>query len=796
MIPQLLVHLLFGLSFGCMSAYFLSLRGYTFYVSYARMVYFAIVAGTLLISALQMWNIVNHNFDIHYVYAYSSRELAPPFLYASFYSGQEGSFMLWTVMTALLGVFLLPYARKHNYEAPVMFFYSLILCFLFLMLVAKNPFSFLWETFAKDGTTEAFIDSIRNDPARYNGKGMNPVLQNRWIMIHPPILFAGFAAMSVPFVFAMGGLIRREYQRWIQIALPWALFACAVLGFGIMLGGFWAYVTLGWGGFWAWDPVENSSLIPWLVCVAMVHTMLVQQRTKGLVKTNVVLALLGFLSVLYSTFLTRSGVLGDTSVHAFVEPGFFVYVLLLVFLSCFALIGVGLIVWRMRDMAKMNDSFSPSSREFSLGVGSSLLLASALIVTLGTSYPMLAEIFGKPKVAVEGAFYNMTHQYLMMIVFLVNALSMALSWKATPTAQIRSRIQVAALGALLVTALSYAVGLREPIWLILAFLSWTSLIINVRHAISLVRKSIVRAGAYISHFGVALMLLGVIATAGYTETQHARMVEGRATEVLGYTLNFKGKLQVEQEYKDREKYEYHIEVARNGTTQMVHPVLYYSDFNQRQSAFLEPGIAWTLGRDLYVSPKAIEREGKPIIQEVVKSSTVAFPFDSSRTLELRRFDMSEAQKSDMPGYLKLAVVAHINSADSGYDKKLYCYTNGTEFIPISYSIPGTSLKVSVNRIHRNQQNPELSSATFAFSDSSKPETLEKEVFVADVSVKPYINFVWLGVITMVLGFVLAMIRTMRSKASNSVASINDDKKDDGEASPTGQQAEAELQPGH
>ncbi len=763
MLPQLLVHLLFGLSFGCMSAYFLALRGYEFYLPFARNVYYVVVGGIVLMCGIQMLNIVNHNFDINYVYAYSSRELAPPYLYAAFYSGQEGSFMLWSALTALLGVFLLPYTRKHNYEASVMFFYSLIISFLMLMLVAKNPFSYLWETFAKDGTTRAFIQSIHSDLSRYNGKGMNPVLQNRWIMIHPPILFTGFAAMSVPFVFAMGGLIKREFQDWIRIALPWALFGCAVLGFGIMLGGFWAYVTLGWGGFWAWDPVENSSLIPWLVCVALVHTMLVQKKTKGLVKTNIVLALLAFLSVLYSTFLTRSGVLGDTSVHAFVEPGYFVYVLLLVFLCSFTAIGLGLIVWRRKDIAKMNDSFSKSSREFSLGIGSSLLLASALIVTLGTSYPILAEFFGKPKVAVEGSFYNQMHIPLMAIIFLINALSIAQSWKLTDWSTVGRRLSWGVIASAVAVSALFLLGVKDARWLSLGFFAWTALMINGYNGIRIMRKSIMNAGAYISHSGVAMLVLGIIATSGYTETTHARLVEGQGLDVMGYHCTFQGKQQVELEYKDREKYEYFVQIEHNGASSVVKPVLYYSDFNQRQAPFLEPGIAWTVGRDVYVSPKAIERDGNPVMREIVKGHASAFPFDSSLSIELVRFDMSEAQKSDMPGYLKLAVISQIHTKDSSYEKKLYCYTDGKDFVPIRYTIPGTSAQVAITKIHRDNDNPENSSASFAFSDTNHPETLQREVFVADISIKPFINLVWVGVITMVMGFVFAMLKQLKQK---------------------------------
>ncbi|MFM7773388.1 MAG: cytochrome c biogenesis protein CcsA, partial [Candidatus Kapaibacterium sp.] len=469
MIPQLLIHLLFGLGVGTFLAYVFSMRGDARYTAVARAGYYAVCGGLLVVAIWQMVNIVTHDFDVSYVYGYSSRELAPPFLYATFYAGQEGSFMLWTIMTAAFGVILLPYVRRNGYESHVMVFYTLILGFLLLMMVVKNPFALLWESYAKDGTTKEFIDSIRNDPSRYNGKGLNPVLQNRWIMIHPPILFAGFASMSIPFVLAMAALVKKQYREWIDLALPWALAACGVLGFGIMLGGFWAYVTLGWGGFWAWDPVENSSLIPWLICVALVHTMLVQQRTQGLVKTNFTLATLAFVAVLYSTFLTRSGVLGDTSVHAFVEPGFFIYLLLLVILVTFIAIGAGLIIWRWRDITKHNAPFAKTSREFVLSLGSSVLLASAVIVTLGTSYPIIAELLKQPKVAVEPGFYNLTHVPVLIVMLLLNAASLSLSWKTSDIAAFRRRSMHAVASGLVASAAAWFLGVHQASWLVLVF---------------------------------------------------------------------------------------------------------------------------------------------------------------------------------------------------------------------------------------------------------------------------------------------------------------------------------------
>ena len=245
-----------------------------------------------------------------------------------------------------------------------MLIYSAILSFLFLMLILKNPFTYIWDVFPKDlihaGPIPAsvvnyvWLDQAKGIWAQYpnEGKGLNPLLQNYWMVIHPQVLFIGFTSMSVPFAYAVAGMLKRDYVSWIRVSTPWTVFGAMVLGTGVVMGGFWAYETLGWGGYWGWDPVENSSLVPWLVCVASIHTMLSQRRSGSFIKTNFVLSILCFIMVLYSTFLTRSGVLGDTSVHSFVEPGMLVYWMLLAGLFLFAAIGFGLFFARMKRNAE------------------------------------------------------------------------------------------------------------------------------------------------------------------------------------------------------------------------------------------------------------------------------------------------------------------------------------------------------------------------------------------------------------------------------------------------------------
>lgn len=758
MIGQILIHLLFGLAVGSAVMYWLAwLKGDEVYARIGRTL-FSLLSGGLIIAAVMLViNIIEHRFDYTYVYSYSSRELPLHLLIATFYSGQEGSFLLWTLLVSVIGVALTPYARRHGYETAAMSMYALILCFLTLLLVAKNPFAYYYESFAAQGMT------VLDVPA--NGRGLNPLLHNAWITIHPPILFTGFASMSVSFVFAMAGLLKRDYHKWINIALPWTLFAAAILGFGVMLGGFWAYETLGWGGFWGWDPVENSSLIPWLITVALVHTMLVQRRTHGLVKTNMALAVGAFVMVLYSTFLTRSGILGDTSVHSFVDPGKFAFWILLGFMLTFTTMGVVMVLRRRTDMNINRADFTPTTREFMLSIGASLVMASAIFVTVGTSWPVILEIIGQPKVAVSVDFYNNVHRILMPAILIVNGLALLMQWRSTSRHTFKRRLYIAGAIALVLTALTALVGIHDPISLVLAGSAWFSLVVNVQLGWQFIRTSPAMAGAYISHLGIALLVFGVITTSKYSEQFHAVLTQGVATPVGGYMLTFMGKEQVEKHFKDREKFRYHVKIEKDGTENTVSAVLYWSDFNQRQSAFLEPGIRWGLTNDLYLTPAATDEEDVYFSRTVQRGGTTISPFDSTLMLTLQRFTMPMEEGAAEDGRMQMSAVITLHGKDSSREiralTRIATGAGGATFEPVWTNIPGTTTSVGLTNITRNNDDPTKSTGVLAFRDDAKPLPIARQVFTVDFSVKPFISLVWIGVITMVLGFAFSIVRYSR-----------------------------------
>ena len=282
---------------------------------------------------------------------------------------------------------------------------------------------------------------VKQSPFRFlaevppDGQGLNPLLQDPWMVIHPPVMFAGFASLSVPFAFAIAALWTKRWDGWVVRAMPWALFTFVCLGTAILMGGYWAYKTLGWGGYWAWDPVENTSLVPWLATAALVHGMFLQKAREKHRKINVILAILAFCCILYGTFLTRSGVLADFSVHSFVDLGITGW--LVGIIVTFLVGGLALLAFRWKEIPVVNEVDPATGKEkeepflsrsvlFILSV--TLFCASGLVILLGTSAPIITRIGGKAS-QVATSFYNVTHTPIAIVMALLIAFVPFVSWR-------------------------------------------------------------------------------------------------------------------------------------------------------------------------------------------------------------------------------------------------------------------------------------------------------------------------------------------------------------------------------
>ena len=759
MFGKILVYITFALTAGSALVYLYSFLKKDAYNRLGSTLYYLATAGMVTISIYLLSNILAHNFQFTYIWEYSSLELSDPLLVASFYSGQQGSFLLWGLFISIIGLFLIPSARKYGYESIVLSIYSFILLFVVLMLIAKTPFDYIWETYA--GEADYLVPGFTPE----NGRGLNPILQNYWISIHPPILFTGYSAMTVPFVFALGALIKRDYKNWLKPAIPWTLFATGVLGLGIMLGGFWAYETLGWGGFWGWDPVENSSLLPWLVGVALVHTMIVQRTKGGLFKTNIALSITTFLLVLYATFLTRSGILGDTSVHSFVEPGYFIYVLLMVFMFTFAILGYGFLLLRTGDINKVikKEEFKPASKEFSISLGAVLILASTVIIFIGTSWPWIAELLGKPKSAIDIQIYNDWNLPIAIVLMIVNSVSMYLRWGASSFKTFFKDIRMSLILALVTAAIFFAFGITNIGYILLTFAAFFALYSNLEYIIKAVSKKKASMGAYVAHFGVAVLLLGVIATGGYSVTQEVQLRTGESKQVLDYKMTFKGKERIEKELGDREKYRYIIELEHpKAENAAVFPIIYWSDFNNREQAYLEPGIKTYVTRDIYVSPMALETETN--IDQMMLSpigEAKVIPIDSSLSVKLIDYDRSQGMQPVGEGNVLMGAIVDVLKHDEVLGRDTLWSVINIQNMggnPMWKNLNGTDVDAGFARFAIDQNDVANSGAVINFKAKGAPIPESVQIITLDVSIKPFMNLVWVGTFAIVIGFFFSAFR--------------------------------------
>ncbi len=799
MIGNILLSLALAAGVFSVVMYYLTYKGYENTLKFARISFHATAVLVMAASALLLHAILTHQFEYKYIYNYSGSDLPTGLLMSTFYAGQEGSFLLWTLFSAIIGLILLEYTSKRgDLEPRVMMIFTLSLSFLILMVnpLLKSPFAFIWADpefvdlksinpaylslpalqnfiFSDPQSGKQFIQISRDLYATLlsngvsmnqfiiEGKGLNPLLQNFWMQIHPPILFVGFAMSAVPFSFALAALIKNEYKDWIKQSLPWVLTGTMVLGVAIMLGGYWAYGVLGWGGYWGWDPVENSSLVPWIIGVASIHTMLVQKKTQDkeggnsagrFVKTNLMLSILTFILVIYSTFLTRSGVLGDASVHSFVDPGMIVYLFLVLFLSLFGLMGIGMIIYRWKYLSE-NFSFEENvlSRELALFTGAVALIASAIIIWVGTSAP----IFGQ---TVELKFYNELNLPIAIIIGLLNGFSLLLKWKTTDKKDLWKQSQFSVIASIVLTAAIVVLGGVYDIMLILLTLSSAfTLFVNGEIAVKIIKGRKSHLGAYVAHIGIALFFIGVLATAGHSQEKQVDLVKGEKTNVLGHDLTFTGY----EPFDNGKKYYFNIEVSDGGSSRIVKPVMFIAEFNN--SLMREPDILVGLTKDFYVAPVSYD-EG----DAANEGSTAALKQGASINFDGKEIIFNKfVMPKDMSGMMSggsFKIGADISVKFDGKEFKaepaMESAGQGPVYTPVE--IPEANLRISIVNMNASSSEVVLSFEKLE-GDSNTQMSSPKEILTVDASTKPFISLVWIGVITMAIGFIVSAFR--RSKES-------------------------------
>jgi cytochrome c-type biogenesis protein CcmF len=467
--------------------------------------------------------LVNKYYEYQYAWANVSDDLPTRYVFSSFWKEQQGSFLLWSFWHVILGVILMFRAKK--WEAPVLTVISFAEVFIGSMIMGLyfgkqhlgvSPFELLRDTM--DAPIFAQADYL----SKIKGNGLNPLLQNYWMTIHPPTLFLGFASTIVPFAFAIAGLWLREHKEWLKPVLTWSLFSGAILGTGILMGGVWAYEALSFGGYWAWDPVENTSLVPWIVIVAGIHTNLIARNTGYSIRSTYLYYLLGFLMILYSTYMTRSGILGDSSVHSFTEMGLGLQLVL--FISSFMLFGGYQLLSRYREIPDLKTEESAKSREFWMFIGSLVLFFSAVLITGATSLPVYNKVMQYFNPSFVGAALKDPaahhNRYQLWIAVFIGGLSGVAQWlrysEKNWSAWVRkfathAGIAVVGAAALTLINLQWLNANAWQFWIML-FTGMFTVVANLDYLITVAKGNLKMVGAALSHVGFGLLVLGILYT--------------------------------------------------------------------------------------------------------------------------------------------------------------------------------------------------------------------------------------------------------------------------------------------
>lgn len=510
------------------------------------------------------------DFRFEYVFKETGRDLIQnDFLhhwlrFAATWAGQEGSFLLWTSWTCLIG--FLVFAKAGKYEARVMPFFVSVIAFLCAILIKQTPFDLL-----PIPTAQQFADIPGITYPFPDGQGLNASLQNYWMTIHPPTIFFGFASLAVPFAYAMAALIWKDYDGWTPRVMPYGLLTCATLGIGLFMGGYWAYETQGWHGFWAWDPVENASFFPWLAITALVHGLVVQKSRGGMGRTNTLLAIFAFWLFLLGTFLTRSGVLRDMSVHSFGSIALASKYLMIAMMAVYGIAGLGLWLFRFRTIpARKTVGDTLVSRDFAFFMAVLLMIAACLIVTLGTTAPITLPWLHKTAVAPEAVFYNKPMLPLSILSAFFMGVVPWLAWRKTNTETFLGKLIVPWILMLIFgfCMIFWTLGaqgdwmkvadLKDDPSAIATWAAWGNNAMLQRLAVvslcslgflaalsnamltyRVFRSKPLAAGGWLAHVGIGIMMIGIIVSNTFERTTYLTLAEGGTPkEAFGYLFNF------------------------------------------------------------------------------------------------------------------------------------------------------------------------------------------------------------------------------------------------------------------
>lgn len=761
----------------------------------------------------------NHYYEYMYAYKHASKELEYKYLLACIWEGQEGSFLLWAIWHSVLGLFIIfnkNQETKTTWRAPVMTIVSMAQFFLMLMIlgvyffgvrIGNSPFTLTRnEIPAPIFSQPNYLTFIKD------GMGLNVLLRNYWMVIHPPILFLGFASTIIPFAFAYAGLQTKKYTEWIKPVLPWALLSACVLGVGIMMGGKWAYESLSFGGYWAWDPVENASLVPWLILIAGIHTMMIFNATGYSLRASYLFVILTFVFVLYSTFLTRTGILGDTSVHAFTEAGKAINVMIGLFVLSFAIPVLSMFFIHFKKIPTIHKEEETRSREFVMFIGSLILFLSALFIIIVTSIPVYSKtpflkdliiyIHKGPLAMPEDAEFLYNKIMIMVAVFIgfLTAIAQYLKYRTTPKGYLIKKIKYPLIVSVILCTLIFifypfdykkqGVGFLVAIY-IAFFYTLYAAIANAMYISLVLKNKFKNAGGSIAHIGFSLMIAGMLISGSNKKVISDSKVNGINVPMGKDPMSKKTEDPTENLTLIRQlptrMGDYDVTYSKDSSGHEKGRKFYQLNFSKKDKATNKITEQFMLMPDVYIM-KDNNMSSNPDTKSYLTKDIftyISFAINSANntdTAKFKEYEIGEGEK----GYYRNGYFI-LNKVVKNPKNERYHYTENDVALMADITF------VSKDSMHYNAmpliqadsmgiqhiddtvyaQNLYVKFAGVSDGHKIKLGIKESDSLIDFVTVKsyvfPYINLVWLGLIIMAFGILMSMIkRSNLSPLSSSV----------------------------
>lgn len=758
-----------------------------------------------VISIISIFGIIyyicsHHYYEYLYAYKHASKELEPKYLLACIWEGQEGSFLLWSIWHAVLGSIVVFTAKEK--EAPVMGLLNVAQTILLLMIIGiyigdvrigSSPFVL---------TRNEINGPIFSRPDYLNfikdGIGLNVLLRNYWMVIHPPVLFLGFASTLIPAAFAFSSLRSKDLTDWIKPAMPWALFSGCVLGVGIMMGGKWAYESLSFGGYWAWDPVENASLVPWLILIGGLHCMAIYNATGTALKASYLFIILAYFFVLYSTFLTRTGILGDTSVHSFTEAGMAMNVLIGLYVAVIPISLLVMFIANLRKIPTVHRDEDLSAREFWMFIGSLIFFLSAIFIIGLTSLPVYNKMFGTAlaEPADREFAYN---KILVLVAFLIGLLtgfSQYFKYRNTSKKYLLQKIAwpggiALAICIALLAFFPIHYDKKGPGFMIAIYAALYAcifaVIANAGYIYTVLKGNLKSAGGAIAHVGFTLMIAGMLISSGNKQVisdnrktglfvpfekdptgrssenpmENLTLLKSVPTQMGKYTVTYLND-SADAEEQTRTFYKLHFQKKDSAEGNADEEFYLTPDAYRMRDNNLSsnPGTRHYLTHDVftYISTISIPSTDQDTAQYQVKEIGIGDTTFFSKGFFVLN-DILKNPDNERLHYKPTDTAMFADISVYGLDKSRHKAYPGLVFKDGAVQFAGDSVV---------SQNLYLSLAGMAGSQKFKIGVKESEKPLDFITLKayvfPYINLVWCGLIIMAGGFVVSLTR--RLKAAN------------------------------